>query len=104
MIIPANGLRDPRVKSLQKMADAIIEGRAMFERAARGDSGGHGPTPATTTAEVEGIGMPRAKRTPAVTPEPEEDEDDATADRTKARRADINTSGVTIDDQVDPKR
>jgi hypothetical protein len=40
-----------------------------------------GYAPATTAAELEGIGVPRAKRTPRVyEPEPEEEEEDVAVD------------------------
>src|SRR6266540_6726703 len=77
VIIPANDDAIRAVKLIcQKMADAIIEGRAMFD-ASRKEATPEdmGYAPATTTAEVEGIGVPRAKRTPRVY-EPEEDEEE----------------------------
>jgi len=52
-----------------------------------------GYAPSTTVAELEGIGVPRAKRTPRVyEPEPEEDEEDVAADVEPEATADIKTS------------
>jgi hypothetical protein len=52
-----------------------------------------GYAPATTAAELEGIGVPRAKRTPRVyEPEPEEEEEDATADVEPEVSADIKSN------------
>src|SRR5204863_5745377 len=68
VIIPANDDGIRAVKLIcHKMADAIIEGRAMFDasrnEASREDMG---YAPSTTVAELERIGVPRAKRTSRV--------------------------------------
>jgi len=58
------------------MADAVIEGRSMFD-ASRKEATPEdmGYAPATTASEIEGgIGVPRAKRTPRVYEPEEEDE------------------------------
>jgi len=76
VIIPANDDAIRAVKLIcQKMADAIIEGRLQFD-ASRKEATPEdmGYAPSTTPAEYEGIGVPRAKRTPRVY-EPEEDEE-----------------------------
>ncbi len=76
VIIPANDDAIRAVKLIcSKMADAIIEGRTEYDSAhkeATPADMGYAPTPA---GEVpgEGVGIPRAKRTPRVY-EPEEDE------------------------------
>ena len=95
VIIPANDDAIRAVKLIcQKMADAIIEGRAMFDASRKEASPEDmGYAPSTTVAELEGIGVPRAKRTPRVyEPEPEEDEEDVTADVEPEATADIKTS------------
>ena len=95
VIIPANDDAIRAVKLIcQKMADAIIEGRAMFDASRKEASPEDmGYAPSTTVAELEGIGVPRAKRTPRVyEPEPEEDEEDVTADVEPEVIADIKTS------------
>jgi small subunit ribosomal protein S2 len=76
VIIPANDDAIRAVKLIcQKMADAIIEGRTQFDAERKEASPEDmGYAPATTAAEYEGIGVPRAKRTPRVY-EPEEDEE-----------------------------
>jgi hypothetical protein len=52
-----------------------------------------GYAPSTTAAELEGIGVPRAKRTPRVyEPEPEEEEEDVTTDVEPEATADIKTA------------
>jgi small subunit ribosomal protein S2 len=76
VIIPANDDAIRAVKLIcQKMADAILEGRQQFD-ASRKEATPEdmGYAPSTTPAEYEGIGVPRAKRTPRVY-EPEEDEE-----------------------------
>jgi small subunit ribosomal protein S2 len=77
VIIPANDDAIRAVKLIcQKMADAIIEGRSMFD-ASRKEATPEdmGYAPSTTPSEIEGgIGVPRAKRTPRVY-EPEEEEE-----------------------------
>jgi small subunit ribosomal protein S2 len=95
VIIPANDDAIRAVKLIcQKMADAIIEGRAMFDASRKEASPEDmGYAPSTTVAELEGIGVPRAKRTPRVyEPEPEEDEEDVTADVEPEASADTKTS------------
>src|SRR5438093_2405249 len=95
VIIPANDDAIRAVKLIcQKMADAIIEGRAMFDASRKEASPEDmGYAPSTTVAELEGIGVPRAKRTPRVyEPEPEEEEEDVTADVEPEANADIKTS------------
>src|SRR5919198_1479872 len=77
VIIPANDDAIRAVKLIcQKMADAVIEGRSIFDAArkeATPEDMGYAPT--TTTAEIEGgVGVPRAKRTPRVYEPEEEDE------------------------------
>ena len=77
VIIPANDDAIRAVKLIcQKMADAVIEGRSVFDashKEATPEDMGYAPS--TTSAEIEGgLGVPRAKRTPRVY-EPEEDED-----------------------------
>ena len=77
VIIPANDDAIRAVKLIcQKMADAIIEGRSMFD-ASRKEATPEdmGYAPSTTASEIEGgVGVPRAKRTPRVY-EPEEEEE-----------------------------
>ena len=77
VIIPANDDAIRAVKLIcQKMADAVIEGRSMFD-ASRKEATPEdmGYAPATTASEIEGgIGVPRAKRTPRVYEPEEEDE------------------------------
>jgi small subunit ribosomal protein S2 len=77
VIIPANDDAIRAVKLIcQKMADAVIEGRSMFD-ASRKEATPEdmGYAPSTTASEIEGgVGMPRAKRTPRVY-EPEEEEE-----------------------------
>jgi hypothetical protein len=52
-----------------------------------------GYAPSTTIAELEGIGVPRAKRTPRVyEPEPEEDEEDVTVDVEPEAGAEMKTT------------
>ena len=75
VIIPANDDAIRAVKLIcQKVADAIIEGRAEFDaghkETATAEEMGYAPVPA---GEVE-VGMPRARRTPRVY-EPEEEEE-----------------------------
>jgi small subunit ribosomal protein S2 len=75
VIIPANDDAIRAVKLIcQKIADAIIEGRAEFDaghkETASAEEMGYAPVPA---GEVE-VGMPRARRTPRVY-EPEEEEE-----------------------------
>ena len=77
VIIPANDDAIRAVKLIcQKMADAVIEGRSMFDashKEATPEDMGYAPS--TTASEIEGgVGVPRAKRTPRVY-EPEEDEE-----------------------------
>ena len=79
VIIPANDDAIRAVKLIcQKMADAVIEGRSVFDashKEATPEDMGYAPS--TTVSEIEGgLGVPRAKRTPRVY-EPEEDEDAA---------------------------
>jgi len=95
VIIPANDDAIRAVKLIcQKMADAIIEGRAMFDASRKEASPEDmGYAPATTAAELEGIGVPRAKRTPRVyEPEPEEEEEDVTADVDPEATTEIKTA------------
>ena len=96
VIIPANDDAIRAVKLIcQKMADAIIEGRAMFDASRKEASPEDmGYAPSTTAAELEGIGVPRAKRTPRVyEPEPEEEEtEDVAADIEAEATADIKTT------------
>jgi small subunit ribosomal protein S2 len=95
VIIPANDDAIRAVKLIcQKMADAIIEGRAMFDASRKEASPEDmGYAPATTAAELEGIGVPRAKRTPRVyEPEPEEEEEDVTADLEPEGTTDTKTA------------
>jgi small subunit ribosomal protein S2 len=95
VIIPANDDAIRAVKLIcQKMADAIIEGRAMFDASRKEASPEDmGYAPATTAAELEGIGVPRAKRTPRVyEPEPEEEEEDVAADLEPEGTADTKTA------------
>ncbi len=75
VIIPANDDAIRAVKLIcQKVADAIIEGRAEFDagrkETATPEEMGYAPVPA---GELE-VGMPRARRTPRVY-EPEEEEE-----------------------------
>jgi len=75
VIIPANDDAIRAVKLIcQKVADAIIEGRAEFDagrkETATPEEMGYGPVPA---GELE-VGMPRARRTPRIY-EPEEEEE-----------------------------
>jgi small subunit ribosomal protein S2 len=75
VIIPANDDAIRAVKLIcQKVADAIIEGRAEFDaghkETATAEEMGYAPVPA---GELE-VGMPRARRTPRVY-EPEEEEE-----------------------------
>src|SRR5437762_6028962 len=75
VILPANDDAIRAVKLIcQKVADAIIEGRAEFDaghkETASAEEMGYGPVPA---GEVE-VGMPGARRTPRVY-EPEEEEE-----------------------------
>jgi len=77
VIIPANDDAIRAVKLIcQKMADAISEGRSMFDashKEATPEDMGYAPS--TTVSEIEGTaGLPRAKRTPRVY-EPEEEEE-----------------------------
>ena len=52
-----------------------------------------GYAPSTTAAELEGIGVPRAKRTPRVyEPEPEEEEEDLGVEPEAEMGADMKTS------------
>ena len=77
VIIPANDDAIRAVKLIcQKMADAIAEGRTMFD-ASRKEATPEdmGYAPSTTAEELAGIGVPRAKRTPRVY-EPEEEEEE----------------------------
>src|SRR6266545_1208762 len=95
VIIPANDDAIRAVKLIcQKMADAIIEGRAMFvasRKEATPEDMGYAPS--TTAAELEGIGVPRAKRTPRVyEPEPEEEDEDVAVDLEPEATADIKTT------------
>jgi small subunit ribosomal protein S2 len=95
VIIPANDDAIRAVKLIcQKMADAIIEGRAMFDASRKEASPEDmGYAPATTAAELEGIGVPRAKRTPRVyEPEPEEEEEDAAAELEPEGTTDTKTA------------
>src|SRR5687768_12654525 len=95
VIIPANDDAIRAVKLLcQKIADAIIEGRAMFDASRKEASPEDmGYAPATTAAELEGIGVPRAKRTPRVyEPEPEEEEEDVAVDLEPEGTADTKTA------------
>ena len=76
VIIPANDDAIRAVKLIcQKVADAIIEGRAEFDagrkETATPEEMGYAPVPAGAEAEV---GLPRARRTPRVY-EPEEEEE-----------------------------
>ncbi|MEK7285094.1 MAG: 30S ribosomal protein S2 [Chloroflexota bacterium] len=76
VIIPANDDAIRAVKLIcQKMADAILEGKAEFEasrKEATPEDMGYAPSP-TGEYETTGVGLPRARRTPRVY-EPEEDE------------------------------
>ncbi len=78
VIIPANDDAIRAVRLIcQKMADAIIEGRSMFDashKEATPEDMGYALS--TTASEIEGTaGLPRAKRTPRVY-EPEEEEEE----------------------------
>jgi len=76
VIIPANDDAIRAVKLIcQKMADAILEGRAELEAAHKEASPEDMGYVAASAGgvEVDGFGVPRAKRTPRVY-EPEEDE------------------------------
>ncbi len=75
VIIPANDDAIRAVKLIcQKMADAIIEGRTEHESSRKEASPEDmGYAPAAPGEIAEGVGVPRAKRTPRVY-EPEEDE------------------------------
>ena len=75
VVIPANDDAIRAVKLIcQKVADAILEGRAEFDAGrkeiASPEEMGYAPVPAAE----EGIGVPRARRTPRVY-EPEEEEE-----------------------------
>jgi len=93
VIIPANDDAIRAVKLIcQKMADAVIEGRSVFDashKEATPEDMGYAPS--TTASEIEGgLGVPRAKRTPRVY-EPEEDEDAASV---AAAEADKTTEEI----------
>jgi small subunit ribosomal protein S2 len=95
VIIPANDDAIRAVKLIcQKMADAVIEGRSVFD-ASRKEATPEdmGYAPSTTASEIEGgVGIPRAKRTPRVyEPEPDEEEDAAA---TAAADADKTTEEI----------
>ena len=104
VIIPANDDAIRAVKLIcQKVADAIIEGRAEFDaghkETATAEEMGYAPVPA---GEVE-VGMPRARRTPRVY-EPEEEEEypiggyaeEATADEAAQPEAAATTGEESI--------
>ncbi len=103
VIIPANDDAIRAVKLIcQKMADAILEGRAQYETSRKeATPEDMGYAPSTTPAEYEGVGVPRAKRTPRVyEPEPEEDEYPIGGPDGEAPTDEVETSGTETKEEA----